>query len=249
MEIDEILKEIGFTEYKAKIYKTLLFLVTATPREIAKEANIPVTKAYQVLEELAKEGFVVVLPGKPITYRALLPSSTILPFLEEKIKKIKLLEEEAKKLEEKLSFKSLPKKEILFFQDWKIIEKVLLQDMNDSKKEILLFLRFGKPSPAILKLLEKKIKSGVKVKVLGPYTKERELHVYQYKKVGCNSKVIKNLNSLPLSRFSIYDGKVVNLSFFSPLRKSVFLVRIEEETTAKLFEMIFSKLWETAQAL
>jgi sugar-specific transcriptional regulator TrmB len=249
MEIDEILKEIGFGEYKAKIYKTLLSLVTATPREIAKEANIPVTRTYEILEELAKEGFVAVLPGKPITYRALLPSSTILPFLEERIKKIRMLEEEAKKLEEELSFKSFPKKEILFFQDWNIIEKVLLQDISNSKKEILLFLRFGKPAPAILELLDKKIKSGVKVRILGPYTKERELHVYQYKKIGCNPKVIKDLNSLPLSRFSVYDGKVVDLSFFSPLRKGVFLVRIEEDTTAKLFEMIFSKLWEDAQVL
>jgi len=36
MEIEDVLKEIGFTEYKIKVYKTLLSLITGTPREVAK---------------------------------------------------------------------------------------------------------------------------------------------------------------------------------------------------------------------
>jgi sugar-specific transcriptional regulator TrmB len=125
MEIEDVLKEIGFTEYKAKVYKTLLSLITATPREIAKEANVPVTRAYGVLEELAKEGFVVVLPGKPVRYRALPLSSTILPILETKINKIKELEEKVRKAEEQTALSPLPKKEILFFQGWDVIKKVI----------------------------------------------------------------------------------------------------------------------------
>ncbi|MGC9150133.1 MAG: helix-turn-helix domain-containing protein, partial [Candidatus Micrarchaeia archaeon] len=105
MEIEEILKEIGFNSSKAKVYKVLLSLVTSTPNEIAKEVNIPLPRVYALLDQLAREGFAVVLPGKPIRYRALPPSSSILPILETKIKEIKELEEKVKKVEEEFALR------------------------------------------------------------------------------------------------------------------------------------------------
>jgi sugar-specific transcriptional regulator TrmB len=38
MQLEEILKEIGFTEYKSKVYKTLLFLGIASSATVAKES-------------------------------------------------------------------------------------------------------------------------------------------------------------------------------------------------------------------
>jgi sugar-specific transcriptional regulator TrmB len=249
MEIDEVLKEIGFNEYKAKIYKTLLSLVTATPREIGKEANVPVTRAYGVLEELAKEGFVVVLPGKPVRYRALPLSSAILPILETKANKIKELEEKVKKAEEEIALSPLPKKEILFFQGWDVIRKVIKKDVADSNEEVLFFIKFGKIERGIFEELEKAVKRKVKVRVLGPYTKERELSMYQYKKIGCKVKVINDLG-LPLTDFSLFDKKILDFDFFSHFQKrEELLVRIEDEITLKLFKQIFEKLWESAENL
>jgi len=248
MEIDEVLKEIGFNEYKAKIYKTLLSLVTATPREIAKEANVPVTRAYGVLEELAKEGFVVVLPGKPVRYRALPLSSAILPVLETKANKIKELEEKVKKAEEEIALSPLPKKEILFFQGWDTIRKIFLKDTADSKSEILLFVRFGQMDTEMWEKLENAIKKDISIRVLGPYIKERETTMFKYKNIGC--KVIKNFPSFPLVTFSVRDKRLVYIEFFSEAGKEErFLARIEDEMTAKAFKQIFEKLWESAENL
>jgi len=250
MELEEVLKEIGFTEYKVKVYKTLLSLITATPREIAKEANVPVTRAYGVLEELAKEGFVVVLPGKPVRYRALPLSSTILPILETKIKKIKELEEKVKKVEEQITLSTLPKKEILFFQGWDTIRKIFLKDTTDSKSEILLFVRFGQMDTEMWEKLENAIKKHVSIKVLGPYIKERETTMFRYKNIGCKVKVIKNFPTFPLVTFSVRDERLVYVEFFSETGKEErFLARIEDETTAKVFKQIFEKLWESAKNL
>jgi len=84
------------------------------------------------------------LPGKPVRYRALPLSSTILPILETKINKIKELEEKVRKAEEETALSPLPKKEILFFQGWDVIKKVIKKDVADSNEEVLFFIKFGK---------------------------------------------------------------------------------------------------------
>jgi sugar-specific transcriptional regulator TrmB len=250
MEIDEILKELGFSEYKIKLYKTLLSFTAATPREVAKEANVPVTRAYGILEELAKEGFVAVLPGKPTKYRALPPSSTILPLLEIKINKIKELEEKVKKIEDEITFSPIPKGEILFFQGWNTIRKIFLKDTEDSRSEILLFVRFGQMDTKMWEKLEGAIKKGASIKVLGPYIKEREITMFKYKNIGCKVKIIKNFPLIPLITFSVRDSKLVYIEFFSQIGKEErFLARIEDESTAKFFKQIFEKLWESAENL
>ncbi|MGB9703790.1 MAG: hypothetical protein ACPLXS_03750, partial [Candidatus Micrarchaeales archaeon] len=204
---------------------------------------------YALLDQLAREGFAVVLPGKPIRYRALPPSSSILPILETKIKEIKELEEKVKKVEEEFTLRPFPKKEILFFQGWETIKKVIKEDVSNSTSEILFFIKFGKIETSIFEELEKAVEKKVNVKILGPYTKERMFNMFQYKNIGCKVKVIKGLG-LPFTDFSIYDKKILDFDFFSHFqKKEEFLARVEEEETAKLFRMIFEKLWESAETL
>jgi hypothetical protein len=172
-----------------------------------------------------------------------------LPILETKIKKIKELEEKVKKAEEEFVL-TFPKKEILFFQGWDTIKKVIIKDILNSNSEILLFLRFGKIEPEILEAYEKMINKKVGVKALGIYSKEREFTMFQWKKVGCKVKTIKDIEDPPLLTFSVLDGKIVNVKFFSEAQKEEgLLVRIEDEITAKLFRKVFLKLWEEAQTL
>jgi pyruvate/2-oxoglutarate dehydrogenase complex dihydrolipoamide acyltransferase (E2) component len=172
-----------------------------------------------------------------------------LPILETKIKKIKELEEKVKKAEEEFVL-TFPKKEILFFQGWNTIKKVLIKDISNSTSEILLFLRFRKIEPEILEAYEKRINKKVEVKTLGVYSKEREFTMFQYKKIGCKVKTIKDIKDLPLLTFSIFDSKIININFFSEAQKEEgLLVRIEDEITAKLFRKVFLKLWEEAQTL
>jgi sugar-specific transcriptional regulator TrmB len=52
-----LLKDLGLTEYEAKIYLALLYLKKADTRTIAKETKILQTKAYQVAKKLIERGF------------------------------------------------------------------------------------------------------------------------------------------------------------------------------------------------
>ena len=249
MELEEVLKEVGFTEYKAKVYKTLLFLGIASSATVAKESGVPQTKAHGILNELAKEGFAIMIPGRPTRFKAIPPSSAVIPIIEERIQKENKLKEEIKKAEENLVAKEFPKKEILLFQGWNIVRKIHKEDVLNSQKEILLFLRFGKVDEEIIKAIEKEIKKGVKVKVLGPYRRERELTMFLYKNIGCEVRVLKEL-TFPLITFGVYDDRAVQVNFYTPSqREGGMLVKIEDKETTNLLKEVFNELWKKAQPI
>jgi len=249
MEIEEILKEIGFSDYKAKVYKTLLYLGIASSATVAKESGVPQTKVHGILNELAKEGFAIIIPGRPTRFKAIPPSSAIVPIIEEKIQKESRLKEEVKRAEQEFISKEIPKKEILLFQGWNVIERIIEKALSKSKEEVDIFIRFRKLHPEFLKRIEKLVKKGVKVKVLGPYRKEREHVMLQYKLIGCEVKVIKEVY-FPLITFDIFDKNILHLYFFSFSSESEgLLVRIEDKDTTKLFRDMFDKLWGKAKPI
>ena len=249
MGLEEVLKQIGFSDYKAKVYKTLLYLGIATSATVAKESSVPQTKVHGILNELAKEGFAVIIPGRPTRFKAIPPSSAVVPIIEEKIKKASELKIMVEKAEENLVSKEFPKKEILLFQGWNIIRKIYRDDKLNSNKEILLFIRFGKPNPDIVKTIEKNIKKGIKVKILGPYKKEKETTMFFYKNLGCEVRVLKEF-TFPLITFGVYDEKVLHLRFYTPSgEEEGLLLRIEDEETAKLMKEVFNELWKKAEEI
>lgn len=68
------LKSIGLNMYERKIYAALLAKGVGNAGELAELAQIPRSRAYDVLESLAEKGFVVVQHAKPLRYVALSPS-------------------------------------------------------------------------------------------------------------------------------------------------------------------------------
>jgi len=56
--IENILKEIGLTEGEIKIYLALLELGSSSITSIIKRSGISGSKAYEVLDRLAKKGLV-----------------------------------------------------------------------------------------------------------------------------------------------------------------------------------------------
>lgn len=55
------LVDIGFSEYEARLYVSLLRANPATAYEIAKESGIPTSKIYEVIARLMEKGFVSVV--------------------------------------------------------------------------------------------------------------------------------------------------------------------------------------------
>lgn len=73
----ETLRQLGLTEYGAKAYVALLSLKEAEAAEVAEASEVPRTKVYATLKDLADDGWIVALGGRPVRYRPVAPEERI----------------------------------------------------------------------------------------------------------------------------------------------------------------------------
>jgi sugar-specific transcriptional regulator TrmB len=69
------LRQLGFTDYEARIYVQLLKVSPATAYEISKAAGVPRANAYAALEALAQRGAVLPVNEEPLRYVAAPPKT------------------------------------------------------------------------------------------------------------------------------------------------------------------------------
>lgn len=84
----DALKGIGLNLYERRLWVALLARGTSTAGELSEIANVPRSRAYDVLQALAEKGFVLLQTSRPIRYVAVPPEEA--------------LERAKKKIEEKL---------------------------------------------------------------------------------------------------------------------------------------------------
>ena len=70
--VDHLVR-LGMSEYEARAYVATVSLGEGTVKEISTESGVPRSRAYDVMENLAKRGFVQVSNSNPICYRAIEP--------------------------------------------------------------------------------------------------------------------------------------------------------------------------------
>ena len=101
-KVMDALKSIGLNLYERRLWVALLARGTSTAGELSEIANVPRSRAYDILQSLADKGFVIVQTGKPIKYVAVPPEEAL-----ERAKK--KMEEEIRAMQERIeSLKSSP---------------------------------------------------------------------------------------------------------------------------------------------
>jgi len=70
-EIVPGLQALGMNEYEANVYSTLVGLQKATARDIHELSGVPRGRIYDILNDLARRGFVGVEEGSPTSYYVL----------------------------------------------------------------------------------------------------------------------------------------------------------------------------------
>lgn len=73
----DTLRRLGLTEYAARCYVALLSLKDGEASAIAEAAEVPRTKVYAALKDLADGGWVQALGGRPVRYRPVAPDERI----------------------------------------------------------------------------------------------------------------------------------------------------------------------------
>lgn len=71
------LSDIGLSKYEAKVYLTLISEGISTAKNISSITGIPYGKVYEIINSLSYKGLVMVLPSKPMKYRAISPQQAI----------------------------------------------------------------------------------------------------------------------------------------------------------------------------
>src|SRR3989344_4251605 len=88
----KFLERLGLTEYEAKSLDTLLKLNEAFAPEISRNAQVPKTRVYDVLEKLIQKNLIIEIYGRPKKYKSIEAEKAVQILLEEKKTEVKELE-------------------------------------------------------------------------------------------------------------------------------------------------------------
>ncbi len=179
-KISETLEKLGLSQYEIRAFLALLFLGVGSAEVIAKNARIPRTSAYKVLESLEEKGFVISSKGRPKMYK---PES--LEILKKRII------DEINELFEKLEFvesifmeKGEPQLVYTISGKDKVMKKIAeLIDM--AEEEIIISTpRIAEIRRQMAKNIERAIKRGVKVIVVTTPNQRPPKGAIVYRKEG-----------------------------------------------------------------
>jgi len=139
--IEQLIKQIGFTENEAKLYLQLADMGKSTAQILAKRSNVPRTTVYSVLEGLVARGLVSEERKQATTFFVANPPTSLLRLvqreqeeLKSKEKAIKLLVEEIKPFFKAKLF-SLPR--LQFFEGSAAVENMLYDFTEEWRQGIL----------------------------------------------------------------------------------------------------------------
>jgi len=236
----EALKECGLSENEIKVYITLIKIGESTVQNIAKNANLPRTTTYHLLESLNKKSLISFVIKDLVKYfQAVSPTKLIL-ILEERKKQIQEIVPELNAMAG--TVKEKPK--ITLFEGLSGI-KSTLQDVLEERKEILHYgdiislqkvLSFAFPQ-YIKKRVEKKIPIKIICKKEEPHkellkTAKKELREFVFipKKYCFNSSVF------------IYANRVV---IFNIKTEPYYAVVVENKDFYQSQKNLFKLIWNS----
>jgi len=244
MDIEEILKNVGFKDKKARVYRALLELGMANAQEIAKKAEVERTSVYAILDSLEKEGLLSTTLKKKTEY--------FIPAAPNKL--LELIKGKAELIEKYLpvfaafynSADVRPK--IRFYEDRESIKEILKDTLTCKEKKI----RSISSAKDLLDLLgkdfmnhhiEKRVKAGIQTISLRPQEKEPE-HWYLEAK---NEEVLRTVRFLPENiSFEvvclIYDYKVALISS----KKESFGFIVESKEFSDFMKTVYDFLWQAS---
>ena len=208
-------QDLGLNSYEAKIWTALLSRGISSAGELSDIANVPRSRAYDVLESLEKKGFVIMKLGKPIKYIAVDPNEVIsrvklrvnldsnerINMLEqikstETFKELELLHKGIDMVDHTNISKSFRSRDASYMK--------MKQLIDNSKKSIVLVATekgVKRKLDSLRNNLKRAHKRGVKVKIATPLTKTNKSYL---DKTG-----FKVVNTKLNSRFMLVDGKQI----------------------------------------
>jgi sugar-specific transcriptional regulator TrmB len=237
--MEQLLGKLGFSEYKKRAYIAIIKLGRCKAGEVAKKANIPSSKVYETLDWLYRNGYISLVSAKPLIYKANDPKSVLKSDVRDKIAKLKALEEEINKISTNLGVSEKASFEVVYGRD--PFFKKVKEAVARSEKSILAIVKNWRLDYELKELNTGFIKKGGKMLFLGPVTSMNRTRVAEWKKIG-----VKVKNFVPeMTRFTIWDGKLIAIGFKDEKERDYFSLWIQNEHLGKIFTDYFNSIWDS----
>ncbi|MEM0359825.1 MAG: helix-turn-helix domain-containing protein [Candidatus Diapherotrites archaeon] len=239
-EIQGLLARLGLTEYESKTLTSLLRLNEAKAPDISREAQVPKTRVYDVLDSLVAKDLIIEIQGRPKRYRAREPDKVFSELLNSKKQEIRELENETASLQAKIGSvfsEDEVGEKVLKVKEPQDFVRILAQEISKAKSSVIAFTEIT-PKQAVLRNAIAQAKANkVNVKMLHALD---ETDISKIKELGVELKKSKH----GLEAF-IIDGKklVMALSDFSKAQPEYHFAIWTDAPIIGPLNDHFSKLW------
>jgi len=251
VQAEALLKHLGFTDYEAKAYLTLINYGTLNAEKISKLGYIPLPRVYDTMKELSERGLVFVSKTRPQTFKAVNPKQ-ILNLLkedekkkmEEKIKKIESIIPQLLSLTPTKPIKNgIETEEVIATVKRKInMENLWFLFLSETKREILVFagdLSWVNKTSSVIK---KSIKRGVKYKIL--WCRSGKKIISRAKKLMKLGIELRYVDTGDI-RGVILDNKKVSLVQRGTSERNLTTIIISNKLITSIFRRYFIQLWSS----
>ena len=157
VEVIPGLRSLGMNEYEASVYSSLVGLQKATARDIHEVSGVPRGRIYEILNDLARRGFIGVEEGSPTSYYVLDVDQVFDRLREDYIRSLEEVREALKSLSVKPRL--VPDSFFILRSDW-AIENHIASLLRRVKKSMVILCynpEFLQRHHVAIKPLERKI--------------------------------------------------------------------------------------------
>ncbi|MBR9707420.1 MAG: TrmB family transcriptional regulator [Candidatus Diapherotrites archaeon] len=242
----DVWKALGLTESEEKAYTALLQFKILTGKEIAKQAKIPPTAVYRVLNGLLDKKLVTLIQKEPKTYQPIDPKIAITALVLEKKETLENAEKTAlKQLKEIKSRKAKTEisDQVQIITDRRQKYAVIDELITTAKKQVLI-LSIGEEVPiSTLRTAKKITKQGIDYRLIVWKREGNEKALKQFLDAGIQLKYypMKNMSMAAI------DKKVAMTEIKDPQDPSkVFVMFVYSEDLANAYSEYLELVWKKA---
>jgi sugar-specific transcriptional regulator TrmB len=212
VDLDLFLANVGLTDYEAKIISTMFKAGEAEATDIARNAQVPKTRVYDVLKRLVGRGILMEVNAHPKRYRAIDPEDAVDKLVSGKKQELLKIEKEAINVKSNISATNPidSGEKIMRVKDKEDFDKILAQELSRAKKSIHGLTSITDEHEELHNVFRDARKRNVSVRLLNSVDSKKLSNVCETKKFehGMHAFVI--------------DGKKVVLAISDFSKKSPF---------------------------
>lgn len=254
------LREFGLSDSQSRAYVALLELRKSDAREVSRQSKVPLTRLYQVLEQLKERGLVVVHPSQPRAYEPLAMDAFLLALRDQRVEEARALERRREEIAALFPVAATvdadDRGEVLLVRGRFALVDKLRHAVQAAREEILYLAPAGTMKRGVvLPLLEEATQRGLDLRVILPSAPHwQEIIAAASARLQVHARPDANGAGPESTGVLVIDGRLALLLHFVPddashrQGKDVTLV-VQEHALVQTLRTLLLHVWATTQRL